>query len=86
MIKGDSRLSERKIAPDLNASLPELVTTRTIRRCLKDLAFEGVVKIKTSWLSVYHRQQRIAWCKRYLNWTKMTGKKRFVWTNRHFMY
>ena len=45
LIEGDSRLSRSKIAKDLNASLPERVTTSTIRSYLKDLAFEYVVKI-----------------------------------------
>ena len=48
LAKGNSRLSASKIATNLNASLPETVTTRTIRRYLKDLAFEYVVKIKTN--------------------------------------
>ena len=46
LVKGDSRLSESKIPTNLNARLSEPVTTRTIRRYLKDLGFEHVVKIK----------------------------------------
>ena len=46
LIKGDFRSSTSKIATDLNAILPELVITRTMRRYLKDPAFEYVVKTK----------------------------------------
>ncbi|CAF2092095.1 unnamed protein product [Rotaria magnacalcarata] len=46
--KGDSRFSASKIASDLNTSLQKPITTRTIRRYLKDLGFEYVVKIKSS--------------------------------------
>ena len=45
LIKGDSRLIGSRISTNLNASLPEPVATRTIRRYLKDLAFEYVIKI-----------------------------------------
>ena len=67
LVKGDSRISSSKIASDFNTSLPKLVTTRTVRRYLKELGFEYVVKVKKQWLSASHRQQRIAWCKQYLN-------------------
>ena len=76
LIKGDSRLSSRKIAADLNANSLESVTTRTRRRYLKDLAFEYVVKIKKQRLSTHHQQLHIiAWCKQYLNWTKDSRRK-----------
>ena len=75
LINGDSRITERKIVTDLNASLPEPVTTRARRRYLKDLVFKYVVKIKRQWLSVHHQQQRIAWCKQYLSWTKDDWRK-----------
>ena len=58
-VKGDSRLSAAKITSDLNASLPKLVSTRTVRTYLRDLGFEYVVKIKKQWLSARHRQQRV---------------------------
>ena len=69
LVKGDSRLSAAKITSDWNASLPEPVSTRTVRRYLRDLGFEYVVKIKKQWLSARHRQQRVDWCNRYLQWT-----------------
>ncbi|CAF3398923.1 unnamed protein product [Rotaria socialis] len=75
LFKGDSRLSASKIASDLNTSLPKSITTRIIRRYLKDLGFDYVVKIKKQWLSGRHRQQRIAWCKQYLNWKKDDWRK-----------
>ena len=46
LVKGVLWLSASKRAADLNVSLPEPVTTRTIRRHLKDLAFECAVRIK----------------------------------------
>ena len=48
LVKGDSRLSASKIATNLSASVPEPVTTRIMRRYLRDLSFEYVVKIKNS--------------------------------------
>jgi transposase len=75
LVKGDSRLSATKIASDLNSSLPKPVTTRTVRRYLKDLGFEYVVKIKKQWLSARHRQQRVAWCRQHLNWTQDDWRK-----------
>ena len=56
LLRGDSCLSSRKIATNLNASLLRPVITKTIPRYLKDLAFEYVVKIKKQWLSSHHRQ------------------------------
>ena len=75
LVQGSSRLSASKIATNLNDSLPEPVTTRTIRGYLKDLAFEYVVKIQKQRLSAHHRQHRIAWYKQYLNWTKDHWRK-----------
>ena len=76
LVKGDSRLSESKTATNSDASLPEPITTRTMQRYLEDLAFEYIVKIKKQQrLSVHHRQRRIVWCKRYLNWTKDNWRK-----------
>ena len=62
LVKGDSRISSSKIASDFNTSLPKPVTTRTVRRYLKELGFEYVVKVKKQWLSASHRQHLIAWC------------------------
>ena len=46
LVKGDGRLSVDKVVSDSDASLPESVTTRTVRRYLRDLWFEYAVKIK----------------------------------------
>ena len=46
LVKEDSRLGASKIAMELSTSLLQPVTTRTIRRYLKELAFEYVVKMK----------------------------------------
>ena len=54
LVKGYSRLSASKIWTNLNVSLPEPVATRTMRRRLKDLNFEYVVKIKKQSLSDHH--------------------------------
>ena len=69
LVKGDSRLSATKIMSDLNSVLPEPVTVRTVRRYLKKLGFEYVVKIKKQWLSAEHRRKRVAWCTQYSGWT-----------------
>ena len=69
LVKGDARLSATKIASDLNASLPKPTTTRTICTYLKELTFKYVVKVKKQWLGVQHRQQRVAWCTKHMNWT-----------------
>ena len=46
-----------------------------MRRYLKELDFEYVVKVKKQWLSASHRQQRIVWWKQYLNWTLNDWRK-----------
>ena len=46
LVKDDGRLSAAKITSDLNGSLPKAVSTRTVRRYLRDLGYEYVVKIK----------------------------------------
>lgn len=69
LVNGDLRLSVSKITSDLNNSLTEPVSVVTVRRYLKDLGYEYVVKIKIQWLSAKHRQQRVTWCTQYLSWT-----------------
>ena len=69
LIKGDPCLSATEVASDLNASLPKLVTTRTVLIYLKELAFEYVIKVTEQWLDVQHRQRRIACCTKHMNWT-----------------
>ena len=46
-----------------------------MRQYLKELGFEYVVKVKKQWLSARYRQQRIAWCKQYSNWTPNNWRK-----------
>ena len=46
LVKGDSCTSASKIASDLNTSLPKSITTRTLRRYLKELGFEYIEKVK----------------------------------------
>ena len=48
LVKDDGRLSAAKITSDLNASLPKPVSTRAVRRYLRDLGYEYVVKIKNN--------------------------------------
>ena len=67
LVKGDAHLSAGKIISDLNASLPKLVTTRTVRTYFEELGFEHVIKMKKQWLGVQHRQQPVAWCTRHMN-------------------
>ena len=69
LVKEENRLNARKITSDLNNSLPQPVSVVTVRRYLKDLGFEYVVKLKKQWLSAEHRRRRVAWCQQYLNWT-----------------
>ena len=40
LVKDDGRLSTAKITSDSNASLPKLVSTRMVRRYLRDLGYE----------------------------------------------
>lgn len=75
LVKEDARISAAKITSDLNASLPKPVSSRTVRRYLKDLGFEYVVKVKKQWLSNRHRQQRVDWCKQYMHWTSDDWRK-----------
>ena len=69
MVKGDACLCAAKIASDRNASLPKPLTTRTVRTYLTELGLEYLVKMKKQWLGVQHRQLRIAWCTKHMNWT-----------------
>ena len=65
----------------LDNSLPEPITTRTVRNYLKDLSYEHVVKVK-KWSSARHREQRTAWCLEHLNWTaKQCRNASFWWIN-----
>ena len=61
-------LVRAKIASDLNGSLPKSVSTRTVRRYLRDLGDEYVVKIKKQWLNNKYRQQRVDWCAQDMHW------------------
>ncbi|CAF3791826.1 unnamed protein product [Rotaria socialis] len=47
LVKDDRRISAAKITSDVNASLPKPVSTRTVRRYLRDHGYEYVFKIKT---------------------------------------
>ena len=69
LAKDDARPNATKLASDLNASLPKLVTTRTVSTHLKELGFEYVVKVKTQWLGVQNRRQSAASFTKYLKWT-----------------
>ena len=69
MVNGDSRLCVRKITSDLNNSLPKPVSVDTVRRYLKTLGYEYVVRVKKQWLSAKHRTLRVEWCQRYSGWT-----------------
>ena len=75
LVKDDGRLSATKITSDLNTSLPKPVSTRTVRRYLRDLGYEYVVKIKRQWLSNKHQQQRVDWCIQYMHWTPDDWRK-----------
>ena len=66
LVKDGGRLSATKIASDLSGNLSKPVTTRTVRRYLRDLAFEYVLKIKEQWVGSKHRQQHVDWCTRYM--------------------
>lgn len=69
LVTGDARLSASRITSDLNSSLVKPVSIFTVRRYLKDLGYEYVVKIKKQWLSTSHREKRVLWCQEHLNWT-----------------
>ena len=59
LVQGDNRLSAAKITTDLNMSLFKPVSKRTVRRDLKKLSYEYVVKTKKQWLSMKHRKVRV---------------------------
>ncbi|CAF1597481.1 unnamed protein product [Adineta ricciae] len=69
LVRGDVRLSASKVTSELNISLSNPVSVVSVRRYIKDLGYEYVVKLKQQWLSAKHRQRRIAWCKQYSSWT-----------------
>ena len=54
LAKDDGCLCAAKITSDLNASLPKEVSTKTVRRYLRDLGYEYIVKVKKQWLSNKH--------------------------------
>ena len=62
LAKDENRLSVSKIMKDLNQSLPEPITSRTVFRYLKRLSYEYKIKLKKQWLSRKHGEQRVAWC------------------------
>ena len=68
--KGENRLSVSKITKDLNQSLPEPITSRTVFNYLKRLAYEHKVKLKQHWLSRKHGEQRVAWCQRHAHFSQ----------------
>ena len=70
LVKGENRLSMSKITRDLNESLPKPITSRTVFNYLKKLGYEYKVKLKKQWLSVKHREQRVAWCRKYAGFTR----------------
>ena len=85
LVNGDSRLCARKITYDLNNSLPKPVSVVTVRRYLKTLAYEYVVRVKKQWLSAKHRTQRVEWCQRYSGWTRDDRGKVIFRMDRRFM-
>ena len=60
LVQGENRLSMSKITKDLNQSLLECITSRTVFNYLKRLGYEYKVKLKKQWLSREHREQRVA--------------------------
>ena len=62
LVKGENMLSVSKIRKDLNQSLPEPITSRTVFNYLKRLSYEYKVKVKKQWFSRKHREQRVVWC------------------------
>lgn len=51
LVQGENRLNVTKITTNLNISLPNPVTKRTVRNYLTKLGFEYKFKIKKQWLS-----------------------------------
>ena len=68
--KGANRLSVSKITKDLNQSLPEPITSRTVFNYLKRLAYEHKIKLKKQWLSRKHGEQRVALCQRHAHFSQ----------------
>ena len=70
LVKGENRLSVSKITKDWNQSQSKSVTRRTVFNYLKRLGYEYKVKLKKQWLSAKQRERRVAWCKRYVHFSK----------------
>ncbi|CAF4418049.1 unnamed protein product, partial [Rotaria magnacalcarata] len=70
LVKGENRLSVSKITSDLNQSILEPISSRTVFNYLKKLGYEYKVKLKKQWLSSKDREQRVAWCKKYAHFSK----------------
>ncbi|CAF2087402.1 unnamed protein product [Rotaria magnacalcarata] len=75
LVHADNRLSAVKITTDLNMSLSQSVSKRTVHRYLKKLAYEYTVKIKKQWLSAKHRKARVQWCEQHQHWTSQDWQK-----------
>ena len=70
LVKGESRLSASNTTANLNTSLATPISSRTVRRCLKKLGYEYMVKVKKQYLTKKHREKRVTWCGDHQNWTK----------------
>lgn len=70
LVKGENRLSVSKITRDLNQSLSEPISSRSVFNYLKKLGYEYKVKLKKQWLSAKHRKERVAWCQKYAHFSK----------------
>ena len=74
-IQDDNRLSAVEITTDLNMSLSELVSKRTVHRYLKKLDYKYSAKTKKQWLSAKHRKVRVQWCEQDQHWTFQDWRK-----------
>ena len=69
LVKDESSLSVRKVTKDLNQSLPEPITSRTVFNYLKRLSYEYKVKLKKQWFTRKHHEQRVTWCQRHAHFS-----------------
>ncbi|CAF1529926.1 unnamed protein product [Adineta steineri] len=69
LTKGKNRLNSHIITQRLNNSLPQYVSTRTVRRHLHKLGYRYVAKVKKPFLKKCHKVKRFLWCKRFKSYT-----------------
>ncbi|CAF1495238.1 unnamed protein product [Adineta ricciae] len=69
LTKGGDRANSNLITQNLNESLPQRVSARTVQRHLHKLGYKYAAKIKKPFLKKCHKVQRLLWCKKFRSYT-----------------